>query len=726
MHFILESAHLFFYSVINDKHEDREKVSEIYKLLDPHHFQALDPAFMNAAGILRAKLGQKEIKRSTSSELKISYDKLEQFRKVKGRLTQIASELFDLIKQSADRKLVSEILKDEAVQVLDKAQSQYFRLAVIGEFSQGKSTLLNALLGSEIQPVRAIPCSGTVTVLRHGEKYRVICRYKNGQEEEVPIEKYKELASISKEAALLNIPEELSKSAIQEIVFEHPNLELCRHQVEIIDSPGLNEHPERTAITHQLLKNTDAVIFMANASRSFTQSEMELLEFLRKQLNGGDSQDPSESLFVAVNFIDLLRRDEDRANVKQRANNFLLGPKPIITGKDRLHFISAQAALDAILEGNDDEYLKGFQQFTQAIQVFLAEERGSLIIEKLKNSLSRLTEETRIGLRQSIQILEGEISLSESERSQIIEQIGAASGREVKLRLLRDDLVNEVLDDVNEAWKEWLDGVEDRIAEKSAEWTSEAESKEKILRDFANQFLNDLSEDLDNWLDKTVKDKLLLPKLKEFDKKIFENLNSIYENLKSIDLVSSSSLSQQFRLSLSHFGVNIQFESNLNPSSINGDGIFGVFKTLGSGGLLGGGVAGGLAFLGVGFLPILLAGMATSAVVGWFFGSDSEKIVLQMKQEVYNKGFEKFSDSLEEIGDNIGEGVVKAINSQYENAIKAIQHSISLLDEILSRQSAIHQETIDSKRAKKAFASDKLSSLSSIESSLDSLPSSSS
>jgi predicted GTPase len=73
------------------------------------------------------------------------------------------------------------LLAEEIGKVSRKLQSQRFRLAVVGEFSQGKSTLLNALLGEEIQPVRAIPCSGTVTVLKYGTQKRVVCRYKDGR-----------------------------------------------------------------------------------------------------------------------------------------------------------------------------------------------------------------------------------------------------------------------------------------------------------------------------------------------------------------------------------------------------------------------------------------------------------------------------------------------------------------------------------------------------------------
>ncbi|PSR16155.1 dynamin family protein [filamentous cyanobacterium CCP3] len=708
----------YFLASSNNTVLDDEVLSEIYSLLDPHHFQNLDPAFMHAADLLRAKLPPQTEIRGSGIERRIAYEQLGDFQRTKRKLARITSNLFELLSQSAEQDVLPTMLRDEAAHLIKKVKSQCFRIAVVGEFSQGKSTLLNALLGEEIQPVRAIPCSGTVTVLRHGERHRVICRYKDGREEEVPLEKYQELASISQEAALSNIAEELSKSLVQEIVFEHPGLELCRHQVEIVDSPGLNEHPERTAITHQLLQNTDAVIFLANASRPFTQGERELLKSLQQQLQSGSSDQPVENLFVLVNFMDLLRHDTDKQQVKQLANNFLQSDSPIISGPNRLHFISAQAALDAMLEGSDNEYLQSFQDFAKAIQFFLAEERGCLTIRQATDGLERLIQEARVGLKQTLDILEGQISLSESEQSQIIEQMGAASGREVKLRLLRDDLVDEALEAIGEAWEEWLEGVEDRIADKSADWTSEAEEKEKILQDFANQFLNDLSADLNDWLEKTVKDKILLPKIKEFDKEISDNLNAIYENLRSIDLISGSNLSEQFNLSLSHFGVDVSFDSNLDPDSIkDDDGLFGFLKAWGGSGL----VVGGMAFLGFGFIPLLLASLATGAVMGWLFGSNPEEIVLKMKQEVYTKGFDKFSNSLEQLGEKIGEGAVKAIDSRYDRAIKAVQYSISILNGILTKHESVYREAVSSHSVKKEFIQLKTAELTYIESNFKAL-----
>lgn len=705
----LNTKHLsILFGVPTDDNVENNALNEVHVLLDPHHFQDLDPAFMAAAENLRSKLPQqKKVETGDSQgDCKITYEKLVQFQKTREQLHEIAAEVLEGIQQGASQGVLSGTIQDEALRVLEKVKFQRFRLAVVGEFSQGKSTFLNALLGEEIQPTRAIPCSGTVTVLKYGDREKVICRYKDGKEEEVPVDRYRELASISKEAALSNIADELSNSIIQEIVFEHPRLELCRHQVEIVDSPGLNEHPERTAITEQLLEDTDAAIFLANASRPLSQGERNLIRSLHTKLRGGDLGQPAENLFVLVNFMDLLKREKDQVEVKELFKRFLQGSSPILVDSQRLHFISAQSTLDSILEGRRDEFLSSFESFTDALQTFLSQECGALVLQQVGGRLQRLIDESRAGFRQTGHLLEGRVSLSEMEKAKIISQIGEASGREFKLRILHDELMKESIDAIFESWEEWANGIEERISKKSAEWDSSADEKAKILRDYSEQFMQDISEDLDAWLEKSVKQDILMPRIQELRKSTYQELKGIRENLKTIDSLSGSSLSEQFDLSLASSGVDINFSSSLDPDAIEERGLLGGLGLWGGGGLAGG----LLAFIGVGLLPILLG----SFVVGWLLGSSEDKYI-KMKTQVYEKGFEKFGDQAEEIIAKIIEKVRATFELTLEPAVDAIECSISILDNLLSQQDKIYEESVSNRDAKKEYLRQTLTELDLLE-----------
>ncbi|MHC5825163.1 MAG: dynamin family protein, partial [Nostoc sp.] len=307
----------------------------------------------------------------TEPHMPVSYEGLKKFHELSKQLDNYCQQIFQIVQACSEGNFVPKDLIDEVSMVLKNLQSQRFRLAVVGEFSQGKSTLINALLGQEIQPTREIPCSATVTVLKYGMQKRIVCRYKDGSEEEIQFDEYQQKASISEDAAIGCLSDELLQSEIEEIIFEHPDLELCSSGVEIIDSPGLNEHPELTAVTQKLLQDIDAAIFLTNASRSLTQGERNLLHELKIKLNHGKDDKPANNLFIVGNFMDLVRTEKGREQVKQRIYKFVEGDNPIVTGKNRVHFISVQAALDAILNGYEDEYRKNFNSFTKSIEKFL-------------------------------------------------------------------------------------------------------------------------------------------------------------------------------------------------------------------------------------------------------------------------------------------------------------------------------------------------------------------
>ncbi|MDM9385432.1 dynamin family protein [Chlorogloeopsis sp. ULAP01] len=482
------------------KNVELTALEEVHFLLYPVHFQELDTVFVKAARDILTILPPLPETQATQQRIVVSYDELKKFQEYRQRLNNYYQLITQILQDCQKHNFLSHAFIDELQEIWNKNQSQQFRLAIVGEFSQGKSTLLNALLGEEIQPAREIPCSGTITVLKYGKQKRVICRYKDGRGEEIPFEEYQQKASISEDAAINCLSDELAQSEIEEIIFEHPDLELCRSGVEIIDSPGLNEHPERTAITQKLLKDTDAAIFLTNASRPLTQGERDLLQEIKVHLNCGKDEEPANNLFVICNFMDLIRTEKGKEQVKQRIINFVQGDSPIILGENRIHFISAQAALDAILNGVKDEYLEKFKYLISSIEKFLRFERGELKLKRLNLILNTLIKKCDNTLNQIEKSLEYKIQFSASDKQTILEQIGEASGRDLKIRITGKKLKEKVLVLAVESWKKWYEGLRDRMVSKSKSWSYEHShifSQKQLIQDYTNQFIRDLSGEVD-------------------------------------------------------------------------------------------------------------------------------------------------------------------------------------------------------------------------------------
>jgi uncharacterized tellurite resistance protein B-like protein/GTPase SAR1 family protein len=697
---------------------DWDAIEELRYLLDPQRFQNIDPGLVKAASYICSKL-PKQVKPGLGQvRNKPSYEKLETFQGFRGQLSSICDELASVVKLGQEQGILPAASGKEVDQLSERIQSQRFRLAIVGEFSQGKSTLLNALLGEEIQPVRAIPCSGTLTTLKYGAEKRVTCHYKDGRQEVIPVDQYQQKASIPEDLALGDRGTGLTESTLMEIVLEHPGLELCRHHVEIVDSPGLNEHPDRTAVTERLLQDADAAIFLANASRPLTQGERELLNSLKHQLQKDNPDEPADNLFVLVNFMDMLRTQQDKEQVQQLVGNFLQGTNPLLTGDNRVHFISAQAALDAQLEQAENEYSATFSDFVGALEKFLAEERGEIVLRKgiadVKSSVTGLQN----SLAQTLSILDGRLSLSESEKLKILEQTGEVSGFDIKIQGLNEELVTETLNEFCEAWNQWTDGLRDRLANKADNWTSEREDKKAILKDYAEQFVKNVSEDLDSWLKDRVVSTILNPRLKELKKSILQNLITIKRDLQALDDTTGASLDKQFELSMSNLGINMGFSSMLNPSAVEDETGFlgGLFTGGGFGGAL---VGAGYLFTGISMFPIFVAGGAVGIAASFLFSKSAEAVQRDLKIEAFKKGIEKFLESRDEIFDKIVENINSTFDSHASAFHSAASSSISILCNLLEQQENVLKETLAQKESESELIQQKTLALAKIEADLD-------
>jgi tRNA U34 5-carboxymethylaminomethyl modifying GTPase MnmE/TrmE/uncharacterized tellurite resistance protein B-like protein len=690
---VLESA------FSNPASVDKEYLEKVRFLLDPVWFHDLDSVFVKAASQMLAVLPVVSEKKKSQQHRTISYEALQAFQECKRQLDQKCVDIYQIVQDCTEREFLQASLIEDIGKVSKKLQSQHFRVAVVGEFSQGKSTILNALLGEEIQPVRDIPCSGTVTVLRYGEQKRVICCYKDKRQEEIPLEQYQEKAAISEEAALGNITEGLANSEvsqISEIIFEHPNLELCRYGVEIVDSPGLNEHPERTEITQQLLKDTDVVIFVTNASRPLTQGERELLESLKNQLNGNE-QEPANNLFMLVNFWDLLRSENSRQQVQKRIENLVMVQNPIISGENRIHFISAQATLDAILAGTENEYLQSFSHFTQSLEKFLTQERGILEVKKATTEVNQLIKSGLEGLHQAENLLEGKLQLKEAGKSEIIEQIGEASGRNVKIKNIANQQVKYSLDKAVESWNKWVDQLDERIVTASSEWSSNyspSKDKNKLIEDYQQQFNDSLSKELKQ-LTKQLEEKFLRDHIKHINGLIQDDLEEIKNYLTRLDSQFGTNIGNQFTSTLiaklntcRELGINPTLKSRENAGEFNLFGTLRIDLAIGS----------VLIVKRKGLLRVFEGGAVEVAKV-----IDKKSIRDKVKREICQTGLVKFHESQQEILNNIRNRIEAMYDTRVELASNLIKQAISLCENPLKQQEKDYQKSVQQRQQDQAW-----------------------
>lgn len=694
-------------------------LNEVNFLLDPSRFQELDTVFVKAASDLLATLPAKPEFKTTQKHTSVSYDELKKFQVYRQQLDKYCYQVFQIIQECQNHNLLPNTLINEVSTVSKKIQSQRFRLAVVGEFSQGKSTLLNALLGEEIQPVRAIPCSGAVTVLKYGTQKRVICRYKDGRSEEIAFEEYKVKATISKEAALEHRSDELAQSNIEEIIFEHPELALCKNGVEIIDSPGLNEHPQRTAITQKILRDTDAAIFLTNATRLLAEKEKELLHDVRYQLNNSSKKEPADNLFVLVNFMDNLDTQEDIQDVKQRLESFVK-KENLLTLKDisRIHYISAKVALKSIQNGNNDEYLQSFQMFTQSLEKFLTLERGTLKIYRAVNDITQVITKCLDALDIVEESLDGKIKLSATGKQEILEKIGEASGCDIRIYNLVEEKKQLVIEEAQKSWEEWNKKLENRILQKSKQWSSKHSpvfSQDKLIKDYTTQFTNELMRYIDIWGNQILKEEILQKHLESLSAYITYELDKIEGEFHKLDQQIKTNFSKQINISIT--GLNDDFM-----------GLGGIGGGLGIGGAL---AAALIFFTGIGFIAIAVTSVAAAIAGSLGLGMlDVDGIHTKIKTTICQTGMQKFHEKSKD-KDKISpkdkvyeaiQGIINTVfNNRFEGASQVIKETISIYENILEQQEKAHQQNLEQREIEKAFINQKRQELEQVQKELQTI-----
>ncbi len=208
----------------------------------------------------------------------------------KETVTKLDGQLEKLLEIAQSTGTQQDII-EKIMMLKEKNQSKNFKVLVMGEFSAGKSTMINALIGEPILPERALTATAIITEIKYGaEKKAVIYpikgRWKDGDKPfEVPVTELRKYLLINH-----NIGNEEGRDAntLEGNVIASPferaevfmPLDILKDGVEIIDSPGLNDPASHGDITHKYLPNVHAIIFCVNGLRAYGQNEKVVIENL--------------------------------------------------------------------------------------------------------------------------------------------------------------------------------------------------------------------------------------------------------------------------------------------------------------------------------------------------------------------------------------------------------------------------------------------------------------
>ncbi|EAH4936149.1 dynamin family protein [Campylobacter lari] len=162
-------------------------------------------------------------------------------------------------------------------------------IAIIGQFSSGKSTLLNLILQKECLPTGVVPVTFKPTFLRYAREYFLRVEYEDGSDEIVDIN---ELAKFSDQRNKLKETKSLHLFAPIELLKD----------ITLIDTPGLNANDIDTLTTFKELSFMHSAIWLSLIDNAGKKSEEDAIRANAKLLERGG--------ICVLNQKDKLNQDE--------------------------------------------------------------------------------------------------------------------------------------------------------------------------------------------------------------------------------------------------------------------------------------------------------------------------------------------------------------------------------------------------------------------------------
>ena len=290
-----------------------------------------------------------------------------------------------------------------------------FNLLVVGRFSRGKTSLMNAILGLDRLPTGLLPLTSVITSVGYGSREAVRIAFEGGGlAHEIP------MAQLADYVTERGNPGNRRRVQMAHIALP---AEILRRGIYFVDSPGLGSAIlENSRTTQRFLPEADAVMLVSGFEAPLSEEEQQVIRSVSR------SQRP---LFLVLNKQDTVTveaRAEVKVYVQEHVASLVEGELP------RIFMISARDALAAKLARRpNDLELSGVADLERELMRFLIEDKGRAFLiglcdraVKLLNAAS-IVEGARAELFSRLTELRGRFTCSFFEFAKS-EEIQATSG----------------------------------------------------------------------------------------------------------------------------------------------------------------------------------------------------------------------------------------------------------------------------------------------------------
>ena len=349
-------------------------------------------------------------------------------------------------------------------------ESGVYMVAVVGEFSTGKSTFINALMGEKILYASNKEATGAVTAIRRGDKAYVNIYTKDNS----MIEKF----SLDNEEGKKKLNEYLDINSGKNAGYVEINYPITEidENIYFVDTPGIEKmSPQQMELTRDALKNANAIIFLIK-KEGFTEPALKIITGKHEVIG----KIPSKDIFVVMTHmsdiyqqmekdvskkISELKRKVEKILAENQLEDVKVYPVDSIDyllGRNTELYEQEKADHDISLKGqmlSQDEYLKrsGFGVFLAELFDFLQEDT------RQKNLLTDIKDKFSILINSLLEELQKEQDgLSDNRKEKYNSnkkniELAQEARRKTYNAIIRNikDMLNKTLEDLEEEYKSY-------------------------------------------------------------------------------------------------------------------------------------------------------------------------------------------------------------------------------------------------------------------------------